>query len=130
MWVIVQEDPFISLSKGECVGPLVVLNRVSSGSIRGFGILMWCQSTRRRGSEQHDPERGSVGDTGKNSQGATGGHKTRRGWLDALDRPPSPRPERVISAETSHAGHSGRNMFVPDWTGPLKGYLKGLLRLW
>ena len=30
MWVIVQEDPFISLSKGGCVGSFVVLNRVSS----------------------------------------------------------------------------------------------------
>ncbi len=74
--MIVQEDPFISLSKGECVGSLVVVNRTSSEFIRGFSILMRCQSTRRRGSEQHDPKRGSAGHTRKSRsdrQSATGG---------------------------------------------------------
>ena len=38
--MIVQEDPFISLSKAGCVGSLVMLIRASSEPIRRFGILM------------------------------------------------------------------------------------------
>ncbi len=106
MWVIVQEDPFISLSKAECVDSLVVLNRVSSESIRGFGI-------RSRSDRQ--------GPMVVNKPVVAGRRPSTGHQAPGLKEPFRPRPPRLDIP--------GRNMFVPDWTGPLKGYLKGLLRL-
>jgi len=100
MWVIVQEDPFISLSKGGCVGSLVELNRTSSEPTTGFGIPMGAK--QRAGEDLNGTIRdeASVGHTRKgrsDHQRADCSHETHRGQKDALNRPPNPRPERIIA---------------------------------
>ncbi len=124
--------PFHFVINGECVGSLVVLNRVSSGSIRGFGILMWCQSTRRRGSEQHDPKPGSIGGTEKSRSDRHGALVVMKpvvaGWTPSTGHP-APGLKGSFRPRPPGLDIPGRTVLVPEWTGPLKGYLKGLLRL-
>ncbi len=104
--MIVQEDPFISLSIGECFGSLVVLNRVSSKSIG-------------------DSASGAVA----TARGPKVVAKPVVGGKTPSTGHQAPRPKMVIPAETPGPHIPSWTVSIPDWTGPLKGYLKGLLRL-
>ena len=126
--MIVQEDPFISLSNGRCAGSLVGLNRVSSESITGFGIPMGAKRragwhwTARSGVETPSdaPERPVATTDGLiavtklvvTGRSPSTGHQT-----------PGP---KGLSPNTSQARHSRLDC---GWNGLLQGSLKGLLRL-